>query len=365
MLKKPGRVLIILSIILLFAGFAMSTVLAASLPNEQGTYYLPDGLNDVRDFTILDSNLYVTSRASNGSVFVLIYEMGKSHLLGVYHLMPVTPDEIVNEELAEEAGTYYLPDGLTDVRSVKVTDTELLVASKAEKGDVITSGYTLGQSYPTSFSVFQSTDIAEIDSGNLPQEQGVYYLPDGLTDVRDMILLGSEVALISRASVGVVMSIYTMGVSDPSSFAIFEPTDPADIEDNSLPQNKGTYYLPDGLLDIRSAQVIDDEIIITSKAEQGDVFMMFYNGGVSNPTSFAVFEATNPDRIEDMPQDQGTYYLPDGLTDVRRAQIIDSRILILSRAEKGDVFMVIYDAGDSSPQGFAHFKQTPPEQCFE
>lgn len=88
MLIRPGKG--ILSVITLFIVIAVSPcmVYATALPNEQGTtYYLPDGLTDVRSLEITGFEILITSKADRGEV-VMTFIKKISLLLKLIHQYP-------------------------------------------------------------------------------------------------------------------------------------------------------------------------------------------------------------------------------------------------------------------------------------
>ena len=363
-MKKKILFLVLISIIA-FAGIVSAE---DTLPNEQGVYYLPDGLTDVRSVNFLNSQILLTSKSDQGDVVMSVYQMGQSHLNG-YHLFEATDvDKITSGNLPNQQGIYYLPDGLTDVRGVDINNSEVIITSKADSGDVVMTIYQLGTSNLNSYAHFQATDINKIIDGSLGNEQGLYYIPDNLTDVRNLQIINSEIIITARSYSGDVFIIfYEFGNSTPTSVAYFQPTPINDITSGNLPNEQGTYYLPDTFTDVRAVEITSSEIALTSRTDAGDIVMTFYDHGNSAVAALAHFKPINPDQLYtgSLSNEQGVYYLPDGLTDIRDVKIENSEVILTSRSDSGEVFMVVYEFGKSEPTSFAYFQATDPEKCFK
>lgn len=349
----------------ILSGILLITVASAEvLPNKQGLYYLPNGLTDVRDMIIIGSNIDLISKAESGDVIITSYKMGRSHVASFFQFK-ATP-KITNKTLPEKKGVYYLPDGLTDIRGFKYMGSEIVLLSKAERGDIFITFYERGHSYPQAYVHFK-TISGKFNKTLSPQKKGTYYLPDGLTDARDFEILKTEIAITVRAKSGNVYTVfYKKGQSYPTSLAKFQKASTEQIANKSLTKKKGIYYLPNGLTDVRGMEFINTKLAVTSRADLGDIVMTIYNMGESYPTSYALFKAVTVNQIKGktLANKKGVYYLPDGLTDVRSTMIKGSKAILTSKADLGDVYITFFKIGSSYATGYAHFKVTPPADCF-
>ncbi|AGB40412.1 hypothetical protein Halha_0417 [Halobacteroides halobius DSM 5150] len=357
-------------LIIFMTMLSTNLVLSSNLPNKQGVYYLPNGLTDVRDIKFKNSEIIITSKSELGDVFIAIYNMGKSHLSGSMYFKAVDNEKVLENDLPDANGKYYLPQTLTDVKDVKIFDDEIMITSKTKfmTGDVISLLYSFGNSNPTSIASFESTSIDKILKDDLPNEKGKYYLPNGLSDLRDLEIKNSEVFLTSKALSGKIMTIiYEMGKSIPKNMAVFEPKPINKIVDKDFKREQGVYYLPESFTDVKDLAIKGPEICLTSRGESGDIIATIYEMGESYPNSILIFKLVSYEEFakETLKKEQGLYYLPKALNDFRGIEIIGEEVLLTARNDSGNIFTMIYEAGNSYPVSIAHFKPTEPEKCFK
>ncbi|ACL70076.1 hypothetical protein [Halothermothrix orenii] len=361
MKKRVGYGLLFFLLVITLASLTITA------KEQEGVYYYPETLMDARDLYFNGTEVGILARAYNGDTYFLVYELGNPYLTGVYNFLATSIEDIQNGTLPEEEGVYYLPDGVTDVRDIQIINREILITSRTDGGDVAMTIYQMGQSYPTSFVLYQAEPIEKILNNNLTPEHGLYYIPDTTTDVRDVDIIGQEIILTCQTTIGdVAMIFYEMGESYPTSFAIFQATAPEKVDNRELPVEKGMYYIPDGGTDVRAVDFVGNEFVLTAPTDRGDVAMIFYNMGESYPNSYARFQSTEPSKVDnrELQGEQGLYFIPDGLTDIRGVIIENSDILFLSKARSG-IIMTLFQGGNSYPVSYAFFKPTEPDKCFD
>lgn len=352
--KLKFNVCILVFIVLVFSNF----VLAESLPDKQGIYYYPNTLLDVRDINIIDGSVFaITALGDDGNVYTSFYEIGNSHCLGTYQFEATRLEDIKNHSLESKKGSFYLPAESTDVIGVIYVGSETFLASRTDKGNVSVCIYEPGNSYPdslyqfnakdrekgeeelekelyipkeatdlidmtmtedgmiftskktngnlmmftyhldstTSYELFEIKSSDEIGTGNLPNEEGIYYIPKEVGEIREVEINGQEIALITKTVLGdIVLIVFEKGNSLPIGIAKFEALPYTTVDNQELPDEYGAYYIADILTDISGAIVNSDNFYFLSELED-KMAITVYDRGNSYPTGYAVFEYKEPE----------------------------------------------------------------------
>ena len=334
-------------------------VLAESLPNQDGVFYYPNTLTDIRDINFVDNAIALTAVADDGNIYTTFYQGNSSHCLGTHYFESASVDDISNQSLDNVKGTYYIVDGATDVRGVNIVGSSIVVAARTDEGDVVLYLYESGNSYFESLHVFHSTDGSnsqeELNEGD--------YIPEEATDLIDFQMIGTNMIFTGKQENG---DLAMISYKPEPVYEYFKIKPYVEIE--NLSNKEGTYYIPEEVGDVTEVEINEQEITIFFKVPSGDLALLTYNKGISLPVGMAQFAVLPGNTVDnrELPVKDGTYYVADILTTDLVNTAIDNEhdiIYLLSKLEDR-LILTAYHIGDSYPAAYLIFLLKEPELCI-